>query len=57
MAAIDPNLQWYQTDSTVYVSLLRKGVDPKAVQVDFKENSVSYPIYNLDRFYLGNHVN
>ncbi|VDN96662.1 unnamed protein product [Rodentolepis nana] len=40
MSNFDSGYQWYQTDSAVYVSVLRKGVDSNALHIDFDSKSV-----------------
>ncbi|KAM7537095.1 hypothetical protein Aperf_G00000070966 [Anoplocephala perfoliata] len=44
MTSTESGYQWYQTDSAVFVSILRKGVDPTTLRVVFHEKSVSIVI-------------
>nr|CDS27253.1 Suppressor of G2 allele of SKP1 [Hymenolepis microstoma] len=44
MSDFDSGYQWFQTDSTVYVSVLRKGVDPNTLHIEFDTKSVTISI-------------
>ncbi|EUB64308.1 Suppressor of G2 allele of SKP1 [Echinococcus granulosus] len=53
MAASDSEYQWYQSDSTVFVSVMRKGIDPATLRVTFVEDAVAIYINNE----LANQIN
>ncbi|VDL48394.1 unnamed protein product [Hymenolepis diminuta] len=44
MTTTDSSYQWYQTDSAVYVSVLRRGVDPNTLHIEFNDMSVTISI-------------
>ncbi|VDM22960.1 unnamed protein product, partial [Hydatigera taeniaeformis] len=41
---LEKRYQWYQSDSTVFVSVMRKGIDPATLCVTFVEDAVTIRI-------------